>query len=806
MYDILFEPKLLYRKRVDNLYKNIFEKQIFLIIANIGYGKTTSIRRFLKFQKIYYIWVSFDESVEDEYLVWYKFCRAVEKFNSNIAQKMFEVGIPQNDNDLNSIVDSFEENIKEKVLFVMDDFQNSKWEWIKKIVEKFADRAIENLHIVIASDRFIKFEFEYNRCSIIEQNDIEFTFDEEIEFFKLNGFNLNEYEHNILHRYTEGWNLGVYLSIKIYHKYSNFDKIQSISDIVKRYIYDRWDIETKTAIAYMSLVSKFTYEQAVYIIGNISIANKLVELGKNNCFVKYDASCGFYRIYAVFREIAYREFDRLEVNVPNIFNNYGKWYFEHRQPLFALKCFNKSHNYEHIMSTVERYSDEFADMNSKFVLKLFNSIPDDEKLKYPMPYLIFIKFYIVNIDFAIGKEIFYRVKKFYMCNLDIEDILGEMYIIEAILNLSNFNKAMECLKCANELMDGKYSKISYRYMIFTLGTPRPIYIYYRKSRIIKNCSDIEKNVLLNYMSVVSNNDIIYRYLAMAEYMYETGDFAMAQFYSNKLKSQIDCRNFPNVNVAIYYILINIAIVNGDEDNFYEYMHSLINISKTVSNSVLNMNIDLAVGYIYSCMGKIDKVSKWIYECDLSQCNTFVSYIGYVYIVYAQSLSTSFKYHKLEIFAESILESKISDDQIFENILFNIFNAIAKYNLYGFEKSREFIIKAVDLAYENKFMMCFAENAAAVLPILYNLENEYVDKLIDICEKFKSGIKKISSSQIKLTYRENEVMNLVESGHKNSEIGQILGITPVTVEKILSSVYKKLNVNNRISAINRIKNL
>ena len=53
---------------------------------------------------------------------------------------------------------------------------------------------------------------------------------------------------------------------------------------------------------------------------------------------------------------------------------------------------------------------------------------------------------------------------------------------------------------------------------------------------------------------------------------------------------------------------------------------------------------------------------------------------------------------------------------------------------------------------------------------------------------------------KLTHRERELMELVKQGLTNQEIATQLEIAEQTVKNHLSSVYIKLNVKNRITAL------
>jgi DNA-binding NarL/FixJ family response regulator len=58
-----------------------------------------------------------------------------------------------------------------------------------------------------------------------------------------------------------------------------------------------------------------------------------------------------------------------------------------------------------------------------------------------------------------------------------------------------------------------------------------------------------------------------------------------------------------------------------------------------------------------------------------------------------------------------------------------------------------------------------------------------------------------ASRPTLTSREVQVLKLVARGHRNKEVGAILGISEETVPVHLKSIFIKLNVNDRMAAVN-----
>lgn len=75
-------------------------------------------------------------------------------------------------------------------------------------------------------------------------------------------------------------------------------------------------------------------------------------------------------------------------------------------------------------------------------------------------------------------------------------------------------------------------------------------------------------------------------------------------------------------------------------------------------------------------------------------------------------------------------------------------------------------------------------------------------LFRISEVSRGGDERLLQQTLALTSRESEVLRWLSCGKSNREIGQILGISPRTVNKHLEQIFVKLGVENRAAAAAR----
>ncbi len=78
--------------------------------------------------------------------------------------------------------------------------------------------------------------------------------------------------------------------------------------------------------------------------------------------------------------------------------------------------------------------------------------------------------------------------------------------------------------------------------------------------------------------------------------------------------------------------------------------------------------------------------------------------------------------------------------------------------------------------------------------------DFVSELID-----QDALREFTLDDCDLTSREREVLHLIAEGKTNSEIAQVLVISPHTVTRHRANLMKKLNVHNRVELVNVASN-
>ena len=122
-------------------------------------------------------------------------------------------------------------------------------------------------------------------------------------------------------------------------------------------------------------------------------------------------------------------------------------------------------------------------------------------------------------------------------------------------------------------------------------------------------------------------------------------------------------------------------------------------------------------------------------------------------------------------------------------------------------------RAVTMAVHGRFVRTFVDYGRPMAGLLYALaaegpESEYVRALISVfpreqADSGKPRVLRLPGQEIQiepLTERETEVLVLLGWRYSNKEIAKELNISPLTVKKHASNIYRKLHVKNRRQAV------
>jgi LuxR family maltose regulon positive regulatory protein len=145
----------------------------------------------------------------------------------------------------------------------------------------------------------------------------------------------------------------------------------------------------------------------------------------------------------------------------------------------------------------------------------------------------------------------------------------------------------------------------------------------------------------------------------------------------------------------------------------------------------------------------------------------------------------------------------------------LLQSLAWYSMNDLPKARESLTNALETAMPGGYIRLFVDEGDPVRKMLNRLSGDlrdhprlasYVTQILSAFESVIRKPKQVGGLVEPLTEREMEVLRYIAEGCTNPEIAGRLYISPNTLKAHAQNIFMKLNVHNRLQAVNRAREL
>lgn len=806
------------RKKLDDKMEDILELPVLFLIAPMGYGKTSVVRSFFnRHQELNSIWLSFGQDEVDDELVWNKLCDKVRLIHTSFYELLTEIGLPKTNQEIYYFIDCLKEYLTKPYFVVLDDYHECDKSLINHLIVKLAYEDVKNLHLVITSRTYPQIPYQemlLKGCSsIIDQHLLTMSKEEVAEFFSIYDIKLTEFELEQVYTYTDGWISAVYLVMLDYKKTGRVCLSASVLKLLRESIFEMLPEWAKELFMKMSLFDDFTIEEAGYITGQDIQQITLYELAERIGFLQYDSVNDKYVMHSLLRSVALAELNRYKMDKTGLYIHRGEWNEKNNNSIEAIICYRKVNYTEGIFRVLQQESCYVLFQKAPLIFKdFFEKLDWEIRLEHGMVYLSYIYYIIIQGEWEKGVELFSEADKRYKeCYGDsgrYKEMKASLLIIEGLLKFNDLEATNQCMKQSYELSNGKQSLLN-KAILLTFGIPETLTLYFNKVGNLRKTVELEKEYAHYYMLLVnkvSGCDSFFE----SEYQFTIGNIQEAKKLAEVTCAKAKFRQQLCIVISSYYLLLRCDVYMGNRQGFEQKLEELKEQMKGVRDPGLVLDYELAVSHIYASVGMVDKMSVWLQNFKLDDCNHIVRSIRSGCIAYGVLLRQKKEWALLDAIAEIMFVPYGTATHIYVQIYACIYKAVSMNYLEGTEKAAAYLKQGLKLAEEDQIIMPFVENSEELLPILEEIREEsgFVQKMLPHCAAYIKGLKAFSDqkNETVLSKREKELMQLVKDGNRNNEISKKMNIAQVTVEKTLTNIYRKLNVTNRTAAIAKLEKL
>lgn len=816
--------KILKRAHIDTEYKHLFDYPLTLAVAAMGYGKTTSARAYLNNSASRYIWLTVDSDESSPQFIWDSLASQLSKTNPEIGGQLrtfgFPVDAPQRDKVLRIIEDLT--YMSDSVL-VIDDYHNAHSQELDRLIERLVRANIKGFHILILSRTMPEINVDElllkRYCHLIKSSLFEVMLPEIQAFFKLYGHDIPETTARRVYEISEGWVSAVYLIMQDYAETGKILAGQSMERLIETAVMKRYNPKEVRFLKFLCILDSFTSQQVAYMTRNRDAERILRKISCENSFIRYDKQEDVYRIHKLFNGYLQKlvETDPPEVGVKELYRRSGEWYIQNGETLAGLKHLNHAKQYDLILEEFEKSASitRIMDASPKYVLNVFEQIPQEVKLRHPIGHLAYIGFYVTNVDRNEGHRLLSELERYYnqgdsgLSSDMLRRIHGEIELIYAYISFNDAPLMRERFIRAYSLLGG-HSHIANESKIITFGSPHSLYLYYRESGNLRNTTECVQDMFRYYTELAKGCGRGFHDLLEAEYCLETGELEKAELHARKAAHK--ARSFQQISVLIssVFTIARIFAARGQFDKALTAMSELRPEVEAASGPILISAFDVAFGYIGGIAACEDHFSQWLGEGDLEQSEILYQGMGFHYIAYGKQLLLKEDFIGLELLCEQMQQVFAPFHNMLGYLHASILSAGARYHLYGIDSAVESLLTALEMGRADGIVLPFAEYGAYILEPLKEVqkrigEDDYLNRLVNNTNCYADNRKAFHAQTTELpslTKREKEILAHVADGKSNREIACALFVAEVTVRKNITSIYRKLNVTGRAAAIRK----
>ena len=842
------ENKILPREGiVETLVEAVCRHPLVVLTAPMGYGKTTAAKALMRVAPHRAFHVTVNPGMHSAEYVWDRICSQLSLLGSEVVPVLRQGGFPADNIQMQRLFERGRGYLAGRpTLLMVDDYHFAHAPDMDKLLEMMVREQMPGFCLFVISRTRPALSLDELRlkglAAVFDQTLLTFSPDEAAELFHMHGVEDPE-EIRQAWRLSEGWPASLWLSLQGRLTGGVVAPTRDIESLLESAVFSQYSPDDQRLLLQLSIFDSFNPLLVARITGDAGAPRRLRALHERNSFLTYDAGTDTYRLHSLFRSYLNRilagvqggpDYADIAVDACALYRRAGEWFAEEGDILQALKWFRRAGDDDSLLRILEVYAEKGDDPVISFdpegVAAIFAAVPWSVRFQQPAGYLSYLFHRMMHSDPAEALPVLMEAAERFEAEPSIEPamkrrIRGELELFKAILGFNDLPKMCTHLREAHRLLKGGYSLLRRR-RLWTFGNPQTSFIYQREPGTYKECIRLLQEHAACFQDITDGCATGARELFDAEYALETGAFdeveqhLMKAVYRATPKEQITVilsAAFAQARLTVARLAAAPrsetkkvgAAAEAEIGQSLEQLNNLrLPIFKT-GHPLLENALDMALGYIYACLGRSEDIPRWIFEEMPGMARTLRQNIGFHCIVRGKALLQGDDLVRLEVAAQEIPEGLGRNYNLSGLIHSKVLEAIAKSRRLGPEAGAPLLFQAIELARPDGLITLLAEYGAHILPMFAGLlkehpRDEFMAQIHDLATRY-ARLFRVSSVQ-NLSAREKEILALAAKGLSNPAIAEHLGLKLITVGKTLSNVYRKLGAKNRVEALCMVPSL
>lgn len=831
-------PSTILRERMLEKLDHALERMLTLVVAPMGYGKTTAVYEWVEKSGLQAAWLSLDESDNDPIVFWKYICAAMEKILPGVANdvqytfssyQLMEANVP-----VNILIDRLAQH-GGKVALVIDDLHTISNAQILKGISHLLEYLPKNAHVIITSR--IEPAMELNRFELRSQvlritaSDLRFRQDEIADFYLKRDCVFGEEVIEKIGRYTEGWAAAmVAIAVSAQNDCVNralLDGITATNVDMYQYlmneVFESYSPEKKTFLLKISILEFLQEDICSTITDEHGVAHFLEEMRKRNEFLTLlgDES-SVYRLHPILKDFLQKKLKQTDPDAfAELHAKAALWYRERGMLSLAVSHYLGGAQYAKAFELIEMQLGNFASKNEyETAHSWIEQIPAQYKHESVKIAVFYSMYSAQGRDFESSRRWLARAREILAHDQRGESGMQDRALVglTAVNLLLREGNAAELLRLirSNEIRNSNtFGTVEYMDL-----NDSAIYMYRSPVHIMVKLFEMDCDALYklrDYHSILSTKTPGFVPLAAGEYYYEKNKLEEALPLLLQAIEDAQLANSPGVLVPAMAGISRIKRSRADMAGALAVLEECESRLKTIQKPHWN-DLVSALKTRYSIeTGNMDEAERWIHTNKLHIFSEINRVREFELIVLARALWAKNDTNDAELLLMRLLPFAQAEGRLHSEV--EILNLLAMIACQRGNTSlaASHLEKSLRIGLHEGYVRSYIDEQASMLTVLRQAMRafkkteesreleRFAGSLVSLLQEEMNvppGGSTVGSIKLKklLTAKEFEVLGLLCAAYSNEDIGKKLNIGQRTVKTHTGSIYNKLGVKTRAQCV------
>ena len=807
-----------FSRRLQDVMAGIPAHGLTVIEAPSGFGKTTALREYLAVgqQQAMVRWYTcLGESAGR---TWAGICALFNSPEYSIAEDLLELGEPGPENlaDIATLISGC--TCAKPTFLVIDNYQLFDNPVRKRCLAAFSACRDRNLHIVCVTqplkDENGGLTFHPQPYLRITARDLFFDTECIARYCRLKGISILRETIHAIEASATGWVAAIRLQLHHYRDTGQLMDFREIRPLVETAIWNRLAPHERDFMTGLSLLDGFTIRQAAIMSQGTTLPDALTELLSLDFFIRHVADRQAYVMHSILRDYLLERFAMQPEHFRHAMHRRAAQACLEAGDLFqAALFFMEVEDYEAILS-LPMSTQYFYDNQERNITALFEKLLDRCPKSILEHHPVFLILMAYNFFRRGARAYFLRATDFLGSLLeDGRERTGREWArargeYAMLMSFTEYNDIArmgafhrEALEQLQTISDAPRSEVFQGTMPF--GTASVLCLYWNNVGELDHLLNLMDTYLPVYSTLASGHGAGAEHIFRAEAALAAGDDAMAEVMAHKAIYRARHAGQYAVCLSADLILAEIALLRGDGEAYATACDSMVrNAEESRQRSVLRLG-ELCQAALDLSLGHTADIPPWLRDMAGIQKVVYAHSIPYAIIFHEHYLLREGRHAELHGLTELIMQQAAAMNYILPRLYHTLYLAGAEAKEGRTDEASAYMEEALRLALPDKVYLPFARLVADLKP-LFALRTQrdwnIPDELVALCARYEHGVAAVVQKNrwgsALLTSREQQVGVLAGERLSAKEIAGQLCISVHTVNTILKSVYRKLNISSK----------